>query len=184
MNGLSQLINSMSGYLIITGIIFLGILIIFSVTFSGSPKKAKSGIQSAFVFKVFLDIVIFLIISRLMSFLPGYDAYKYDIVGFSFLIIFSILTGLNPIIKLRDIVPKSKTGGSLKDIYSEVSKENTSFSLDFLLISALLLAPMYLLGNGSLNSLLILLFVSVLIVSFGSIVIFPLAFKIFDRNTQ
>ncbi len=178
MTKISQLLGPISGYLIVTGVSVLAFLILFSVVFYSSPRKARSRLTSVFFMIFSLNIVLYLLISRVGTSLLGLQNQDFLLLSFVYLVFLTILVNLNTVLLMRSTLSKSGKGGNLSDQFSDLKSGDISSKIDITIILTILLISMYFFGNGSLNSLLILLFASTLIIMLTSIFIFPIFLKL------
>jgi hypothetical protein len=107
------------------------------------------------------------------------DVEKLDpgLLGFSYIVISTLLINFNSFFMIRDSVPRSKSGGNMNDILVDIRKKDISNKIDISSFLIVLTVSMYFFGNGSLNSLLIVTFVATLLVMLTSILLFPLILK-------
>lgn len=181
MNGFTQILSSISDYLIITGLSGTGFLIILSIIFSNSPKKAKSKLQAAYLSILFVNIILYLILFGLIRTYFEGNLVDQGLISFVFMVILTFVFNIRTAMKIKNSIPRTKKGGNLTEISKEITKKNTSNIIDISLIFLLPIISMYIMGNSSLDSLLTYLFLSNLIVTLTSAFLLPGAFRIFDN---
>jgi len=181
MTAISQFLSPISGYLIVTGISILAFLILFSVVFNSSPRKARSRLTLVFFMMFSLNIVLYLLISRTGNILLSIQNQDFLLLSFVYLVIITMLVNLNTVLMMRGTISKSGKGDNLSDRFSEIKNIDTSTKIDITIILTILLTSMYFFGNGSLNSLLTLLFSCTLIIMLTSIFIFPALLKLSQK---
>ena len=181
MTKISQLLGPISEYLIITGVSVLAFLILFSIVFYSSPRKARSKLTSVFFMIFSLNILLYLVISRVGTSLLGLQNQDFLLLSFVYLFFMTILVNLNTILTMRSTISKSGKGGNLSDQFSDLKRGDTYSKIDITIILTVLLISLYFFGNGSLNSLLILIFISNLIIMSTSIFIFPAFLKLSQK---
>lgn len=184
MNGPLELISSISDYLIITAVSLVGLVIFLSIIFSDGSKKSESKIRVSLISAICLNIIFYLISSRLLIALFQNQNPDFGLASFIYLLFSSIFLGLTTVYKIKEFLPKSKRGGNLSDAYKEISKENSICIRDLSLLFVFPLVTMYFLGNGSLNSLFILLLSSVFIVFITYTFIFPKILRFFGKSSE
>lgn len=167
--------------LVMLAVSLVSIFILFSVIFKNNPTKAVRKIRCAFILSLISNIIFFFLLSRLIgkyfsNYLP-----EFGIIAFSFLIVFSFVMNLNTIITMKGLVTKSKKGGNLSDLFKEVSKEIFSTAFDVSLVFLIPIISYYFLGNGFMNGILSLLGISIIIVFFTHIILFPKFLKLAEK---
>jgi uncharacterized membrane protein len=181
MSGFTQILSSIFEYLIITGISFVSFLIVLSVIFSDSPKKAKSKLQAVYLLILLINIVLFLVIFGLFGTYFGDNLVDPGLISFVFMLVLTFVFSMKTAMKMKNSIPRTKRGGNLAEISKEILKGNTFDVIEISLIFFLPLVSMYIMGNGSLNSLLAYLLISNFIVTATSILLLPGAFRIFNN---
>jgi len=168
-----NIFNSASNQIIIFLVSVFSIFLLFSLIFKDSPKKAVKKIRCSFILTLVSNLSIFLLVSRLISKYFKNQASESEVLAFSFLFIFTFILNLYVVLKMKELLPKSKKGGNLLDVFKDISKEIFSNIFDITMIFLILLASLYVLGNGFLDGLLILLICSVVITFLTSKILFP-----------
>ncbi len=169
---LVQTLKFISDYLIITGVSIFGIFILFSIVFNDFSGKVKSRFSTGFILILVSNVLLFLMFSLLFTGVAKIQTGDFEILAFISLIVFTVIFNLNLLLKMKTLLPKAKKGGNLYELSKEDIKENSSRVINLFFISTIILAPMYIFGNGSINGLLVVLFTSVLICAFTSIFLF------------
>ncbi len=181
---MSEFISSNSASLIIFGISIVGLVIFLSIIFSDLSKNTESLIRSSLISTFILSITLYLVFARILVVLTKNYNQEFEILAFSYLIFVSIFIGLNLVSKLKEFSRASRKGSNLYEDFKENSKENSSMVRDYSILFSFPLISMYFLGNGSLNGLIILLFLAVLVVFISYIITFPKTLKLFGKSSR
>lgn len=181
---MSEFISSNSAYLIVFGISVVSLIIFLSIIFSDLSKNTESAIRSSLISTFILSITLYLVFARILVFLTKNYNQEFEILAFSYLIFVSIFIGLSLVSKLKEFFRVSRKGSNLYEAFKENSKENSSMVRDYSILFSFPLISMYFLGNGSLNGLIILLFLAVSMVFISYIIIFPKSLKLFGRSSR
>jgi hypothetical protein len=181
MNGFAQILSSISDYLIITGLSAVGFLIMLSVIFSDTPKKAKSKLQTVYLAILFFNIILFLILFGLLGTYFRDNLVNPGLISFVFMLVLSFVFNIRTAVGIKNAIPRTKRGGNLAEISKEILKENTSNVVENSLLFLLPVISMYFMGNNSLDSLLIYSSLSTFIVASTSVLLLPRAFRIFNN---
>jgi ACR3 family arsenite efflux pump ArsB len=181
---MSEFISSNSASLIIFGISIVGLVIFLSIIFSDLSKNTESVVRSSLISTFVLSITFYLVIARVIVIATKNYNQEFEMLAFSYLIFVSIFIGLSLVSKLKEFSRISKKGFSLTESFKENSKENFGMVRDYSLLFSFPLISMYFLGNGSLNGLIILLFLAVLVVFISYTIIFPKTLKLFGKSSR
>jgi len=181
MNEFIQNLGLTSDYLIVTGFAVLALLIILSVIFKDSPEKSKSKLKTIFLFVLAINIILFLVLHRLVGEYFDSNFINPGILSFVFMIILTFLFSIQIAMKIKNSIPKTKKGGNLEEISKVILKENSISLIEVSLLFQLPVISMYFMGNGSLNGLLVYLFLSNFIVTLTYLFFLPKAFRIFNN---
>ena len=181
---MSEFISLNSSYLIIFGISVVGLIIFLSIIFSDLSKNIESAIRSSLISTFILSVTFYLVIARLVVIATKNYNQEFEILAFSYLIFVSIFIGLSLVSKLKEFSRVSRKGSNLYESFKEKSKENFSMVRDYSLLFSFPLISMYFLGNGSLNLLIILMFLAVLVVFISYTLAFPKTLKLFGKSSR
>ncbi len=181
---MSEFISSNSVYLIVFGISVVSLIIFLSIIFSDLSKNIESLIRLSLISTFIMSITFYLIFARLIVIATKNYNQEFEVLAFSYLIFVSIFIGLSLVTKLKESSRSSKKDFSLTESFKENSKENFSMVRDYSLLFSFPLISMYFLGNGSLNGLIILLFLAVLVVFISYTLVFPKTLKLFGKTSR
>ena len=173
-------VNPISGYLVISGISLLGVLILFSVIFNNSPGKLRSWITSVFITVMIANIILFFIFHRLGGIFSDYERMDFGIFAFTYMFFLTIVLNFNQIFVIRDSLTKFKKGENPHD-KTDILFSTGRDKVSILVIFVILIICLYVFGNGSLNILLAMVLATTLVVAFTSIILLPLAANVLKK---
>ncbi|MBW6441425.1 hypothetical protein K0B04_00760 [Patescibacteria group bacterium] len=177
MNIMENIINPIKPHITILGVTIVSIFILYSLIFGDSPKKAIRKLRCSLILSLVFNVIFFLFLSRFLTRFFDNITPDFEIIAFSFLVVLTLVVGLRIVLEINNLLPKTKRGGDVKELYKEVSQDMSTFIFDISLIFISLIIPTHILGNGSLDGLMLLLFLSVLINYFTFSILFS---KILD----
>jgi len=175
MNFLAIFLSKYSAYLTVTILSSIGLLFFLSVMKKDNLKRDSKQITTHFLVNQLVAVAIYLIARGLLSVFHIYPGEDTDIILFIFLNFLCIYIETAVFYKLND-----RPGYSNKnkdDSSRDYQKEILSSVRDFCLLLVLILVPLYVFGNGSLNSFILFVFLDILVVFFTHTVFLPLVLK-------
>jgi hypothetical protein len=180
MNSLTSFISQYSAYLQATILSSIGLVFFLSVIKKDNFKKDSKKVVTCFLLAQLISVVLYLIIKRILGIIqifPGEDA---DIILFIFLNLLCIYIETAVFYKLNDrSVYSSK---NKEDFSKEYRKVIFSSVRDFCLFFILILIPLYVFGNGSMNNFILFISLAILIVFFTHTVLLPTVLKKFSES--
>jgi len=175
MNFLAIFLSKYSAYIMVIILSSIGLVFFLSVMKKDNLKNDSKEVTIYFLINQLSTVAIYLITKALLSVFHIYPGEDTEIILFIFLNFLCIYIETVVFYKLNERVSyssKNKDAGS-----RDYQKEIFSSVRDFCLLLVLILVPLYVFGNGSLNSFILFVFLDILVVFFTHTVLLPLVLK-------
>lgn len=179
-----DLVNSLifnREFLAAFGFSLAGVLVLLSFMFGKFSGKIVLRFWFSFVFSLFLNLLTTLVLVFVVSYFAKFQLGQFLTLVFIFTIIYYVNLALSFAVMLGNTLPKAKKTGDFLEAVEDGVQENTSRVINLFVILAILLVVMFVLGNGSINALLVSLLISGLVSSASSVFFFPRFLKLFEK---
>jgi len=180
MNSLTSFISQYSAYLLATILSSIGLVFFLSVIKKDNFKKDSKKIITCFLLAQLISVVLYLIIKRILGIIQIFPGEDTDIILFIFLNLLCIYIETAVFYNLNDRSVYSNK--NKEDFSKEYRKVIFSSVRDFCLFFILILIPLYVFGNGSMNNFILFISLDILIVFFTHTVLLPLVLKKFSES--
>ena len=178
---ISQSLKFISDYLIILGVYIFGIIILFSFLFNNTKKKVQQRFTLSFILTIIFNVISYLLLSLFIIQIAKVQTWDFEIIAYISILIFTMIFNLNLILKMKNTFIKVKKGGDIYESSKDIIKENSSKVSNLIIVTLIILFSVTILGNGSINGLIVLLLLSLFVSAFSSILLFTKILK-FTEN--
>jgi|GEM_PF-2694205 len=128
-----------------------------------------------------INIKLLLILYFVVFFFFKYFVNQFLALSVLFSLVYFINLSLQTVLGIKYASPKAKKIGGLNEILSSIYGDISPRTVNLFIMSLMLILSGLILGNGKIDILLILLFLSVVVSSISVLFILPLILETFDK---
>ena len=182
MNLFSGFISQYLAYLLATAMSSIGLVFFLSVIKKNNFRKDSNKIITYFLVIQLVTVIFYLIIKGILGVFKIFPGEDTDIILFIFLNFLCIYIEVSVFYKLNDLPGSSNKNKT--DVSTDYGKEIFSSVRDFCLFFVLILVPLYVFGNGSMNNFILFILLDILIVFLTHTVLLPIVLKKYSKSSK